>query len=203
MTEPSTFLDKIGVATPCEASWDAMEGDERVRYCGSCRLSVYNLSAMSRREAEDLVRNRHGAGAGERLCVKFFRRADGTLVTDECGRVRRALRRKALLIRTAAAALFALVLSPLLAACGAGGEKPTPGVTTHATPSPTGVAPAAAAASTPLQAAPSHQVPGGEIPAPVPTETAAPRPEEVIELMGDVCVPEELLQPDPPEPTEK
>jgi hypothetical protein len=39
-------LDEIEIATPCPASWEAMTGDDRSRFCGQCRLNVYNLSAM-------------------------------------------------------------------------------------------------------------------------------------------------------------
>jgi hypothetical protein len=58
-----------------------MRGDDKVRFCDQCCLNVYNLSAMSRREAEDLVRQREG-----RLCVRFYRRADGTALTQDCPR---------------------------------------------------------------------------------------------------------------------
>src|SRR5579864_2028571 len=30
------MLDGISVASPCDASWEAMKGDERVRFCGAC-----------------------------------------------------------------------------------------------------------------------------------------------------------------------
>src|SRR5690348_11198318 len=46
------LLDRIQIASPCEASWDAMNGDDRVRFCGLCEKNVYNLSAMTRDEAE-------------------------------------------------------------------------------------------------------------------------------------------------------
>jgi hypothetical protein len=72
-------LDDIRVASPCSVSWDAMKGDERVRFCQQCRLNVYNLSGMSRGEAEQLVQQAEG-----RLCVRFHRRADGKLLTDDC-----------------------------------------------------------------------------------------------------------------------
>ncbi len=71
----------VQVASPCPASWDQMQGDDKVRFCGECRLHVYNLSAMSRREAEEMVRNKEG-----RLCVRFFQRADGTVLTQDCPR---------------------------------------------------------------------------------------------------------------------
>lgn len=72
-------LDNIHIASPCPANWDEMFGDDRKRHCGSCKLNVYNLSDMTRREAEDLLINSEG-----RLCVRFFRRADGTILTKNC-----------------------------------------------------------------------------------------------------------------------
>ena len=75
------LLDNIGVATPCDADWAAMKGDERVRHCGDCRLNVYNLSAMTRQEAEDLLRVKEGG-----LCIGYYRRADGMMLTQDCPR---------------------------------------------------------------------------------------------------------------------
>ena len=97
-----SFLDDVRVAAPCPASWEAMQGDERVRFCPQCKLNVYNLSGMSRREAEELVRSRVG-----RLCIRFYRRADGTLLTDNCPVGLRAARRKLALLLGAAAFVFA------------------------------------------------------------------------------------------------
>ena len=73
-------LDKIKVAAPCDAEWRWMYGSDRVRFCGQCSKNVYNLSAMSREDAEDLVRHTEG-----QLCDRFYRRADGTFLTgDNC-----------------------------------------------------------------------------------------------------------------------
>lgn len=72
-------LSNIKVASPCPANWDAMYGDERKRFCGDCKLNVYNLSGMTRDEAEQLVTNHEG-----RLCVRFYRRADGSVITADC-----------------------------------------------------------------------------------------------------------------------
>ena len=100
-----TALDLIEVASPCPASWEAMKGDKRVRFCGECRLNVYNLSEMGREEAEEFVRRREG-----RMCVRFFRRQDGTVLTRDCPVGVRALRQR--LVRAVAGIcgiLFALV----------------------------------------------------------------------------------------------
>lgn len=82
-------LDKVRVAAPCNADWDAMIGNDRSRFCGQCSLNVYNLSSMTRAEAERLI-----AGSEGRLCVRFYRRADGSILTDNCPVGLRALRRR-------------------------------------------------------------------------------------------------------------
>ena len=56
-----------------------MIGDARKRYCGECKLNVFNLSGMSRTEAENLIMNAEG-----RLCVRFYKRADGSVITQDC-----------------------------------------------------------------------------------------------------------------------
>ena len=74
-------LDAIAVASPCTADWNAMTGDERVRHCGLCNNKVYALSVLTRAEAEALVAKAEG---GARVCVRFFRRTDGTVLTQDC-----------------------------------------------------------------------------------------------------------------------
>jgi hypothetical protein len=56
-----------------------MEGDEKVRFCQRCELHVFNLSAMEVEEAGARLAE-HADG----LCVRFFRRADGTILTRDC-----------------------------------------------------------------------------------------------------------------------
>lgn len=83
------ILGQVRVAAPCPASWDAMEGDEKVRFCGQCRLNVYNLSGMDKKAAETLVSQTEG-----RLCVRYFERTDGTILTKDCPTGLRLARRK-------------------------------------------------------------------------------------------------------------
>jgi TonB family protein len=85
----SSPLSRVKVAAPCPAEWRFMYGDDRVRFCGQCSLNVYNLSAMTGQEAEDLIRRTEG-----RLCVRFYRRKDGTIVTQNCPVGLRAIRDK-------------------------------------------------------------------------------------------------------------
>ena len=87
-TQPLT-LELIEIATPCEASWNEMRGDDRVRFCSHCKLNVYNLSDMPRAEAEQLVQQREG-----KLCVRFFKRHDGTVLTRDCPVGIRAVRQR-------------------------------------------------------------------------------------------------------------
>jgi hypothetical protein len=68
------LLDNLRVDAPCDADWDAMRGDERVRFCGQCETNVYDLSAMPPREAEALVRAKQG-----RMCVRFIAAAAAAL----------------------------------------------------------------------------------------------------------------------------
>jgi hypothetical protein len=98
-------LADLHVASPCPASWEEMQGDDRVRFCQQCRLNVYNLSGMSRAEADTLVQQRQG-----RLCVRFYRRRDGTLLTQDCPVGLRAARR---LVRRGVV-LFAAVSAAIL-----------------------------------------------------------------------------------------
>jgi hypothetical protein len=110
-------LDLIQVASPCPAVWDEMVGDERVRFCRQCKLHVYNLSEMSREEAEALVRQstagqasgatRLASSGSARTCVRFYRRADGTVLTRDCPVGLRLLRQR--LVRSAAALAGVLV----------------------------------------------------------------------------------------------
>jgi hypothetical protein len=100
MSKFTNPLDGVRVAAPCPANWERMVGDARMRYCGQCNLHVYNLSGMTRTEAEALIANTEG-----RLCVRFYRRADGTVLTRNCPVGLRALKRR--VSRTAGAMLSA------------------------------------------------------------------------------------------------
>jgi len=113
---PESLLDSVRVASPCDAQWDEMEGNGRVRFCLRCEKNVYNVSAIPRDEAEELLRSR-----GD-LCVRLFRRADDTVITSDCpvGVETRRTRNRRLalaaiggsLIATGAGALAAAEVAP-------------------------------------------------------------------------------------------
>jgi len=116
-----SFLDRVDVAAPCPASWDEMTGDDRTRFCDLCRKNVYNLSDMSRREAEALVR----VAGEQRTCIRFYRRPDGTVLTENCPIGLRALR-DAVVRRWAVAASLIAALLHLPGKQAAANEAPKP-----------------------------------------------------------------------------
>ena len=73
------LLDSVKIASPCTASWDEMIGDDRARFCAHCQKDVFNLSAMPREEAETFLRERTSE-----VCVRLYKRADGTVLTSDC-----------------------------------------------------------------------------------------------------------------------
>ena len=79
MSKFDSPLKGIKIASPCQADWSEMYGDARKRFCGDCKLNVYNLSGMTLDAAEALIINAEG-----RLCVRFYKRADGSVITQDC-----------------------------------------------------------------------------------------------------------------------
>ncbi len=77
--EQNSHLKNLRIAKPCQADWYDMKGTPGVRHCASCKLNVYNLSWMTSEEPEELLRD-----AKERVCVRFYRRADGTILIRDC-----------------------------------------------------------------------------------------------------------------------
>lgn len=163
-------LQRIDIATPCMASWDDMQGDERVRHCKDCNKNVFNLSAMPEVEAAQLL----AANTGD-LCVRFYQRRDGTVMTSDCGDSPRAMVRQAWrrLPQAAGAAVLALSAAGAVAgaaAPGAGNGKPAPAVeepymqvTMGAPPAPMEAKPVESKIPLPPEARP---VPQKRVPAP-------------------------------------
>src|SRR5438067_13528065 len=117
MRTPIDALTKIRIAVPCQASWEGMAGDERVRHCTLCSLNVYNFAEMTRDEVRELLVRTEG-----RVCARLNRRADGTVLTRDCPMGLRALRRRA--SRVAAAVIAALLSLPSWAFGGSACGKP-------------------------------------------------------------------------------
>lgn len=100
------ILSRTRVATPCPADGAQMVGDDKSRYCGSCKKNVYNISAMSTKEAAALIRAKEG-----NLCIRYYQRADGTVMTQDCPVGVAAVRRK---LKRAFAAVVVGVASGLM-----------------------------------------------------------------------------------------
>lgn len=96
----------------CPMKWQKMSGDERIRFCQSCRQNVYNLSAMTKEEALALIEEKEG-----KLCVRFYRRKDGMVITKDCasywGKSIRE-RNSSLAVINATLAFMANILAPIL-----------------------------------------------------------------------------------------
>ena len=79
MNDFTNPLDNVQIASPCSSDWNQMYGDQRKRFGSECSLNVYNLSDMTRDEAENFILMSEG-----RVCVKMFRRNDGSIITRNC-----------------------------------------------------------------------------------------------------------------------
>jgi hypothetical protein len=108
MSKPNRRLDSLHLANPCPVSWQKMTGDDRTRFCPQCQLHVYNLSAMTKQEAESFLQEKEG-----RTCLRFFRRADGTIMTQDCPVGRRQRRTRPALVAGLAAAALLILLAPV------------------------------------------------------------------------------------------
>lgn len=104
MENGRNWLDDLVIETACEEPWDGMRGDDQVRHCAACRLDVHDLSALTRPEAEALVR-----GADGRLCARIHRRPDGRVLTRDCGPARRSVQRRRTRVRVMLTGLFAFL----------------------------------------------------------------------------------------------
>lgn len=89
MTDHKFDINSLRIASPCPISWDDMTGDERSRHCSLCSLSVFNISELSADEVTSLVAKSNG-----RLCIRMYRRGDGTVMTSDCPTGLRAARKK-------------------------------------------------------------------------------------------------------------
>ena len=121
------LLEHVVIAAPCDENWANMAGDDDVRFCSKCAKNVFNLSMMSQKEAEAVLR----AGNDGELCLRFYRRSDGTVLTDDCPVAARRMRfwRRAKtiaaggLIAAALGLTFAKFLGPQVRKAGTGGSS--------------------------------------------------------------------------------
>lgn len=79
MKKQTFDVNTLRVAAPCSVGWETVSGDERVRLCHSCNSNIYNIAEMTKPEIETLITNRE-----DRICIRLYKRADGTVLTKDC-----------------------------------------------------------------------------------------------------------------------
>jgi hypothetical protein len=125
-----SILDNLVIAAPCSIPWESMQGNERERSCAGCSKTVYNISDMTKLEAERFLAER-----GTSECMRFFRRTDGTIMTDNCPRALRKIRDQYRFAARAVASVFAALISVPAAFCQERtSQNATPGVAPHVNP---------------------------------------------------------------------
>jgi hypothetical protein len=72
----SKILDGLSIKTPCSASWEEMRGNDQVRFCEHCNISVTDLSRMTPQAAIKLALWSKG-----RLCLRIHRDPAGEIIT--------------------------------------------------------------------------------------------------------------------------
>lgn len=97
------LLDQIQIKSPCSADWNSMIGNDQIRFCEHCNLSVQDISQMTRKRVLRLAAHSKG-----RLCIRYQRRPDGSLVTKSVGQKLHQISRRASRI---AAGAFSATLS--------------------------------------------------------------------------------------------
>jgi hypothetical protein len=91
---------KLQVVAPCNEDWERMPGGDDIRFCGKCRQNVYNLSTLTESQARELVQGP--------VCVRFFHRGDGTVITRKCPPMMEAARRRLVALAAGAASVLPL-----------------------------------------------------------------------------------------------
>src|SRR6185437_8260586 len=121
---PKNFLKNLTVASPCNADWNSMTGNDQVRFCEHCSFEVHNLSSMTRTQAERLVSRSNG-----RLCVQYIQGSDGGPVTILLGKKLHHINRRVSQIAagafTAALSVTSAIAQESTGVRVAGGDVPT------------------------------------------------------------------------------
>jgi len=60
------FARQFEITSPCTENWDAMFGNDRIRFCSHCQRSVHDLSQLNRKQIRRLILKSKG-----RLCVRY------------------------------------------------------------------------------------------------------------------------------------
>lgn len=63
---------QLEIKTPCAANWDQMHGNDRVRFCEHCQLTVNDLTSLTPKRIRRLI-----AKSQARLCVRYYSGSNG------------------------------------------------------------------------------------------------------------------------------
>ncbi len=58
---------QLRIPSPCDAAWESMIGNDRVRFCDHCQLTVHNIDFASPKQIKRLIARSKG-----RLCVNYI-----------------------------------------------------------------------------------------------------------------------------------
>ena len=61
-----SFAPQLHIPSPCSVDWDSMIGNDRVRFCEHCQLTVHNIDRASPKQIKRLIARSNG-----RLCVNY------------------------------------------------------------------------------------------------------------------------------------
>ena len=126
------LMKRAYVAAPCPVKWEDMKGDEKRRLCAQCDCYVLKATQMTDEEVTEAITR---AASGQRVCMQFYKRADGTILTKNCPVGVAAMRARAgRFVRWAAGAVAAV---PVPGAGLALATSSTPAPSAEAATSPT------------------------------------------------------------------
>jgi hypothetical protein len=186
----------LPITGPCPIDLDAIGFDRRAKqaHCAHCDKAVTNLSNMTRDEARVFLQQ----NAGQKLCVSYGRRTDGTILFKQpapavvpLSRVRGSAKRVAL--PTAAA----LGLAAALAACTPHGADPV------AKPTPVKVEPKQPEPHPEPVMAGMMEVPKDVDPRPVMVDGEMEVPEAIEQIEGQMKVPTTAIADEPCDKTKE
>ncbi len=103
--EASEPIDNLILSFSCPIDWNSMDGDDRERFCMQCSKTVFNISDLSKKEANEYLQKRSKTSH----CVKFYLRSDGTITTDECPRILRPVRNTVFLLARVVAGIISIL----------------------------------------------------------------------------------------------
>ncbi|HPF14362.1 MAG: hypothetical protein H6830_06135 [Planctomycetes bacterium] len=172
---------QLRIQTPCPKAWNQMQGDGAKRFCDQCQLHVHNSEALTRSEAEALVRS-----SEERVCMR--------LVIDATGQPKFRAEPEAQPPGRLRAAGLAFAAAGVLAAC-----QPTPQAPPNHAPGKTGQT------SNPADPAPDCEKPVSDAGVWIDFGAASEDPEGEQALMGDVILQGEVeyVEPEAPKTPEE